>query len=291
MPRKKTSRRHTASELARALVAEQLSLVRKRVAKAASASVDDAEAVHKVRVATRRARAALELFQPLLAKKHLAWFLKQLKKLRKAADEARNLDVFAQRMQAQQLPLPESVNALLTRRRAKAQAPLQKLHKQLVANKRWSAKQAKLIASIKPDDQPAREFVRRALEPRITEFTGALAMKDRSAARLHELRIAGKKLRYSLELASPALPKKAVKRVLEKLEATQGTLGDLNDLATAAELVDRLAAQTKKRSARAWLKAQRKRERVAFSEARAKFLRTFDSKARAAWPRHIEKLW
>ena len=278
-------------------MAEQLTLVARRVNKAVKAPLDQPEPVHKVRVATRRARAALELFAPLLPPKKADWFLKRLRKLRKAADEARNLDVFSQRMQAQGVQLPDVVAKLVSKRRERAQTPLIKQHERLSAGKRWQKKQRALVAEIgKPKaamelaKQPLKQFAPRALEPLTREFLAALAMKERSAAQLHQLRIAGKKLRYAIELLAPGLPKRLSKSTLSHLEKMQATLGDLNDLATAADLVGALAKDAKKRAARQWLKAQRKRERASFSEARLKFLRSWTPPQRQKWQKSFKRV-
>ncbi len=269
----------------------------RRLNKAAKAPLDQPEPVHRVRVATRRARAALELFAPVLPPKRPAWFLKQLRKLRKAADEARNLDVFSQRMQAQGVEVPESVAKLIAKRRRQAHAPLVKMQARLSADKRWQKKQRALVAAIGQHkqalairSQPLQDFAPQAIAPLVKEFTTALAMKDRSAAQLHRLRIAGKKLRYAIELVAAALPKKFSKSVLAHLEKMQGTLGDLNDQATAADLVARLSDHATKRAAKQWLKAQRKREGVAFSEARAKFLRSWTPAERQKWQKYFKHI-
>src|SRR5206468_5052202 len=54
----------------------------------------DVEDVHRLRVATRRAGAALKIFQPCLPDKVFRRVRKQLRALRRAAGEARDWDVF-----------------------------------------------------------------------------------------------------------------------------------------------------------------------------------------------------
>src|SRR5207247_11251324 len=55
---------------------------------------EDLEHVHQLRVGTRRARAALDIFAACLPAKALKKVRKQLKRLRRAAGEARDWDVF-----------------------------------------------------------------------------------------------------------------------------------------------------------------------------------------------------
>lgn len=290
MSRKPSTSRQQVGKAAQQIVAEHLSLVFSRLKKAAKASIDKPEPVHRLRVATRRAKAALELFAPVLPAKHADWFLKKLRKLRKTADQARNLDVFALRMQQTPGDAPGDVAALIAQERKRAHQPLIKVHKKLAKPSQWQRHQRNLVAKIgtaavaQPSaTQTMKVFALQAITPTIQEFLAALGMKDRSAAQLHRLRVAGKKLRYSLELVEPWLPKRMAKSVLSQLESLQEVLGNLNDYATASELVDDLADAADKRNVKRWLKGQRKRERVAFSEARAKFLRTWTVKERQKW--------
>ncbi len=61
-------------------------------------------------------------------------------------------------------------------------------------------------------------------------------------ARLHRLRIACKKLRYSAELFSSLYADEKVDRYLAALGKMQDTLGMLNDIAVARRLLDQLGA-------------------------------------------------
>jgi CHAD domain-containing protein len=55
--------------------------------------LDDVEAVHDMRVATRRLRAALEVFEPCFPRKRFRKALKRVKGLADALGERRDLDV------------------------------------------------------------------------------------------------------------------------------------------------------------------------------------------------------
>ena len=61
----------------------------------------DAEHVHRLRVSTRRAMAALQLYRDFLPRKRARWMKKQLKKVRRAAGEARDLDVLGERFRTE----------------------------------------------------------------------------------------------------------------------------------------------------------------------------------------------
>src|SRR2546423_3589961 len=65
---------------------------------AAHLAEHDIEHVHRLRVATRRAAAALKLYRDRLPQKDARWGKKQLRKIRRAAGEVRDLDVLIARL-------------------------------------------------------------------------------------------------------------------------------------------------------------------------------------------------
>lgn len=277
------------SAIASRQIKERLAMVLKQLRRAAHASHDEPEPVHQLRVACRRARAALEFFAAALPKRKTEWFLRKLRKIRKAADEARNLDVYRQRLSQQEQTLPVDVAALLEQRRIAAHKPLRKLDKQLRASKRWQQKQRQLLKKLRSSrqrapvlDQPLHVFVPLALEPTLAEFTAALHSPGQSAKRLHALRVAGKRLRYALELLEPVFSKRLRASLLVQLKRLQDVLGDINDAATAEVLLAELVPHADRETQR-WLKAQRKQERAAFSAGRSKFWRGWTQKERQKW--------
>src|SRR5262245_21087180 len=63
---------------------------------------EDAEYVHQLRVWTRRATAALRLYEELLPRRRCLWLKKQLKRVRRAANNARDCDVLIERLSKKQ---------------------------------------------------------------------------------------------------------------------------------------------------------------------------------------------
>ncbi|HEY7949403.1 MAG TPA: CHAD domain-containing protein [Solirubrobacterales bacterium] len=61
--------------------------------------LDDVERVHDMRVATRRLRAALEIFEPVFPRKRHRKALKRVKALADALGERRDLDVEIERLE------------------------------------------------------------------------------------------------------------------------------------------------------------------------------------------------
>src|SRR2546429_359792 len=82
------------AEAARRVLEVRLGVVRTRLLLAVREPDKDPEHVHQLRVGTRRAGAAVEIFEPCLRGKCYRRARKALKKLRRAAAAARDCDVF-----------------------------------------------------------------------------------------------------------------------------------------------------------------------------------------------------
>ena len=68
---------------------------------AADKANEDPEHIHHLRVWTRRSAAALRLYKGLLPRRRRRSIKKQLKRIRTAANDARDLDVLIQRLEKQ----------------------------------------------------------------------------------------------------------------------------------------------------------------------------------------------
>jgi CHAD domain-containing protein len=99
--------------------------------------------------------------------------------------------------------------------------------------------------------------------------------KDRDPEEFHRMRLAAKRLRYTMELFRPCYGKGLEQR-LEALKALQDALGELNDaVATRALLRGRV-----KKAARAYL---RKRAQEKADEFRKLWAENFAAPEREAW--------
>src|SRR4051812_42557814 len=88
----------TVVDAARRSLELRLAVVAHSLPLAAYLAEHDIEHVHRLRVATRRAAAALKLYGECLPQKSVRWFKKRLRQIRRAAGEARDLDVLIQRL-------------------------------------------------------------------------------------------------------------------------------------------------------------------------------------------------
>jgi CHAD domain-containing protein len=223
---------------------------------------EDSEYVHELRVWTRRAAEALEVFADLLPRRRAAWLGKQLKRLRRAANEARDLDVLAGRLAREDRGSGAArLLAHLQLRRSEAQRPLVACNRALGHHGRFARRAAQLVERARPrrgrKDRPFGAWARAHLRPVVDAFfaaapaTCAACAQVAQAARdgtdlaaLHRFRIAGKKLRYAMELLAGAFPATFREQLYSAVEAIQDRLGEINDLATARLRLHERLAQT-----------------------------------------------
>ena len=207
---------------------------------------DDPEYIHQMRVATRRLRAALRLFAPMLPE-HFAEPLRvPLSALMKQLGRARDLDVLLTEIAnpvLATLPNEPRLPALasdITNRRyaARAQAIV------MLAAPDYGRMLLTTLESLhtKPSADAATILLLRFASERLKRLRNkvrrlAVAARVEDPIALHALRIGVKRLRYALEFFSPMAPERASNRVLKRLATLQDTLGQLNDLSNAGAML------------------------------------------------------
>jgi len=205
---------------------------------------EDPEAVHQMRVATRRLRAALRVFDSVLPPEVVA-ARDEWRWLARLLGAVRDLDVQLELLEALRLSSPwDEANSLaplvaqFERERTEARAALLEAlgsdrYARLVGSFR-----GQLIAGSPGDaaDTPSREVGRSIISRRYRRFRrDARLLRRRSPhAEYHALRIRGKRLRYSLELFVDLYGREGA-LALVSLRAIQDRLGELQDLATTDE--------------------------------------------------------
>ena len=230
------------------------------------------EGVHQMRVAVRRLRSAISSLKQILPQEDLPWVTEELRWLGNTLGPARNLDVFAAELLPAARPgLPDEpgwadLATTLDRLRATAYDQI----REAILSQRYTANMLRLLrwfeasgwrrhlASDEPDPMTSPiggiapdvlDRRRRKVRQRGKGF-GSLAPRER-----HKLRIAVKKLRYTVELFSSLFDRDGVERFVGRLKCLQGDLGYANDVRVAHEFVTELFAQIEPRSpaAHAWV--------------------------------------
>jgi exopolyphosphatase/guanosine-5'-triphosphate,3'-diphosphate pyrophosphatase len=228
------------------------------------------ELVHQLRVATRRAGATLEVFQPLIGKALYREVQEQLRQVRRRAGNARDWDIFLNIIK-KKYPLAETrsraveqVLRLAGKEQTKARRKLTLLRTFGRDLRREARQVIKAVHKSRPSERrnnssrmsTARSFAaltfsaagRAALTRPLTQLQEAMAQDLRDMERLHQLRVSVKGLRYTMEIFSSCFSEELKGSVYSDLEAVQEKLGQVNDCHQAVYLLGRLGRRlTRKR--------------------------------------------
>ncbi|GAB3580757.1 CHAD domain-containing protein [Calidifontibacter terrae] len=243
----------TFADLLAHRLATQAAELRER---AAAVAAGDAEAVHRMRVAARRSRAALTTAKPLLSEP-ADDLLAELRWLGQVLGGARDAEVLHRRLhtaldgedptlvlgpvrrridlelgRARRAGVAAAEEALRSDRYARLLAALDAL----AADPPLSATadgdvHTVLARLVRRDARRLRRAVRAAMDS---------APEERDIA-LHEARKKAKRLRYAGELARPVGGRRT-RRLVRRVKAVQQLLGDHQDSVVARELLRRLGA-------------------------------------------------
>jgi CHAD domain-containing protein len=219
------------------------------------------EAVHDLRVATRRLRAFSDVIAHALGAKAAHRFVRRLRKVTRALGELRNADVL--------IGLVEQYLARThgDRERASLEHFLECLAYERCHAERAARKDLSAIdpSALQADIRSAFEAAMRvASETNVSwDLFGRFLVEQRTQdaidrapdgaqlddAELHRLRIAVKKLRYSMELFEPALEPKTAKCHARAL-VVQSFLGEHHDLVVLSEHVEKTLKDLQSRKRR-----------------------------------------
>jgi len=210
----------------------------------------DPEAVHRLRVATRRSMAALAAFAPLTSTRKRRRFQRRLRQVRRVAGEARDLDVLIDRLRQQwpntgEDPLldspPERLIGLLSEKQIGSRGPIRDCQAEL-RDWKWPVRQEQFLNAITTGQKSYGDFAQKRLRRLGRQFFSA-AGPFRKAEQLHEFRILGKQLRYSLDLFADVLSPQPRDRCLKQMKKIQEALGDFTDHAAAADRFTQLTRE------------------------------------------------
>lgn len=213
----------------------------------------EVEAIHQARVATRRLGAATLPLKGLLPERDFKSFRKTLKTLRQILGPHRDTDVLLEHLETLSRSMPERLAAVtrltgvLSRRKKQlqtqtaAEVGVHRMLGKLSVYEDLRESLAELLRDHRLSLTVARRLTE-GVEEGLEEFSSLadlLAHQLEGAEGLtgldpHELRICGKHLRYSLELAVVAGAPLA-KSVLQDFKAMQDALGAWHDMLVLSE--------------------------------------------------------
>jgi len=239
---------------------KRLDAVWDEVPVAARSTHDEPQRIHRLRVATRRALAAIEVFHSVIPRKRARWFVRRLHELRRAAGKARDLDVLAHRFYEtvpistkQTAPLSgisaqtrarTRLLAMLACQRDEACRPISVVYEQLL-NADWSRRVEQLLEELcNQQDSDCEEsfgdYGRRHFKPMVESFFAITDRRLHGINQLHAFRIKVKQLRYTMEVFLSVFQPLERVRCCDALEKVQETLGTFTDNAAAADRLRRL---------------------------------------------------
>jgi CHAD domain-containing protein len=235
---KKSSIATTFTSLATPVIADAV----KRAKELSTSS--DVEGFHQLRVAFRKLRALYWAYSPYLGEEATAQATEELKRLAAVAGGTRDWDIAGDLLKAAQ-ESGASIELLVAAAREKraqavvhSQTMIRSDDVEAFLNDALLRAQTTLQSSC--NDLPIRAFA----EERVRLAQRALQKRSKRAARsetaqeedLHDVRKAGKKLRYLLEFFQPVI-KGGHGRTIKALTSVQNELGQFNDIAASETLI------------------------------------------------------
>jgi len=225
------------------------------------------EPVHQARVASRRMRAALRMFGDCFDAKKVGKWQKRITKLTKGLGAARDLDVQVDFLERFLASLDEKdkrhrpgVERLLLRLRQDRDIMQPKVVKTLDALEKGNA-MAQMHGELEKELFLLRHRAVALQSPYVFERAAA-HIQDRKQALLaqestladpqdaaghHQLRIAAKRLRYTMEICDPAYDKQLVPAI-KAVKKVQTLLGDIHDCDVWVERVEAFMEQERLRT-------------------------------------------
>jgi CHAD domain-containing protein len=215
------------------------------------AECSDADAVHDFRVSLRRFGETLRLFKDLEPKTGLKQVRSERRQIMQLAGRTRDVDIARESFVHAEVAVPADLDNFLANERAIAEAALRASLAVGLAtafDRRWSAAlrlsdpepQEPAVLSEPPASngksiwrtgEGSAANAERVLPGLLEEYCRKgekLAVEGVKAARLHELRLAAKHLRYALELFRPIYGRK-MDDLLTSLKESQTELGEISD--------------------------------------------------------------
>ena len=257
----------------------RLQAVLEHLEKAATQAEKDIEHVHQMRVWSRRAAAALDLYQGLMPAWRVERIAKHLKRIRRAANDARDDDVFAHRLAKDHDD--QAAKKLLEKvqtHRHHVQEPIVAAYRKLGKSGSFARRTAKLLNRAGTGPRAEAGTIRFGdwavcrMQAEADEFF-LFAAADLSDVRtLHQLRIAGKNVRYTIELLGCGLPAPLREHVYPMIKDLQDRLGAINDHATAQQRLDHWIQEADTDAERAYLETRRDAEQACTESLRSEFL-------------------
>ncbi|MEO8538177.1 MAG: CHAD domain-containing protein [bacterium] len=291
----------TAGEVAYAVLRKQFTAL--RVNEPGTRLGEDIEALHDMRVASRRLRAAMAAFRPFLTPR-MQRFRDQLGWVAAVLGEVRDLDVQLERMHEWRANFPpersgalEAVEDLLVARRTIARkrmlAVLDSRRYERLCQSFAAALRFGPPRSFSPGRVPVLTVAPDMVERRYKRVRkqGDLIRKDSPPDAYHLLRIDAKKLRYALEFVGNGIYAKPALEFSARVTEMQDVLGLHQDAYVAMDMLQEMADNAGRKLGPSTLMAMgsiSERYRLDAIDLRAKFPAVYKPLAGEEWKRLLK---
>jgi CHAD domain-containing protein len=226
-------------------------IVGKYLDSVAKAANEDPEDIHQLRVSSRRATAGLHLFVDCFPSKIHSKAKKELKRQRRAAGAARDWDVFLHslRMRAVPPPMPCALDLVIGYALAQHQSARAQLRSAVQNYSEGFAEfRDHVVDAIgRHENQVKLQTLSclpvTALFPLVRALDEAAGRDLSDADNLHKVRIAGKKLRYAMEILAGCFLPDFREKLYPVVETMQEILGRANDSRFAISRLEELRDQ------------------------------------------------
>jgi CHAD domain-containing protein len=286
-------------EAALATLKDRLKLVRRRFSQAARKGDKNAERIHQLRVATRRASAALDLYQDFVPRKRAKQMSERLKCIRRTAGKVRDCDLLLSRFSsgAAQSESPSFVKRLHALRR-KAYVDLQHLYQEHITSNRLKCQTKALLRKTRqkaerraqPTVQTLKDWAPERLRFFLRDFFQAAVPDLRDFGQLHRFRIRSKALRYAMELVAATFPPEFKDELYPVIERLQTLLGNINDESNFLSSVGKRLANNVKLSDIDGLKHRMAQEQHALDDLEREFAGWWTAERREALKRRFDEI-
>lgn len=192
------------------------------------------KSLHELRVACRRAEAALRLSQEAAESRAGRWLTRALKTFRRACNQVRDDDVLLKWIRRRESASDKSLRLLrrvILAHRDEVWPTIAKLARKLSGHgsfKRRSEEVVKQLRACERDEPIAQAFGRQLFDE-LNRFVRAFPTPRHKDSALHRLRIVGKRLRYASELVTEIWPEVELTELNEQLHSLQDQLGAIHD--------------------------------------------------------------
>lgn len=238
------------ADAARWVLSLRLEVVRNHLLPSLREPGKDIEHVHQLRVGTRRAGAAVEIFSICLPDKAYRQVRKHLRRLRRAAGDARDWDVFLAALTSDKHAAESASRAGLdllagyaVAQRIAAQARLEEACPGYPLE--FEKLRTEVVSAVRSPRSGAGprtllDLARPMLSSLLHELNAAVAQDMENYENLHQVRIVGKRLRYAMEVFANCFAPPFRDELYPLVEQVQEILGHANDSFVALQRLGQL---------------------------------------------------